>query len=199
MSGTIPTEISLLSNLGTFLVLQNEYTRREYPQDNATHSIYYSYLDELLLQVNRLSGTIPSEIGMLSKLGKLLVIVSRDILQKRLVLLFSHASNYLLLHCADDLRLQANKLTGTIPSTIASLNLSKLLRLVGFSCHSFALLLNLNHRLIPIAFLGLWSNQLMGPFTCPDHIEYCDVSCTTTDVGAQPNPACRVLEGKQEP
>jgi Leucine-rich repeat (LRR) protein len=141
----------------------------------------------LNLSSNSLTGTIPSEVGLLTKLTSLDLsenslkgtIPSQIALMSNLAELYLYNNNLTgtipsqlaLMSNLSGLSLRDNSLTGTIPSEIALMsNLSGLYlnnnSLTGMIPSQIALMSNLDS-------LFLYSNNFTGEFTCPAFIDVC--------------------------
>lgn len=128
--------------------------------------------DFLYLNSNSLTGTIPSEISLLTELRKFLSITNllewHCVCDVLILLQLGPAST-------DGLYLEDNMMTGTIPSKMSFLDdLGTFLS--TFSDHSLSHnvgILNLSCT----ETLYLYGNTWTGEFTCPDFIDECLVSC----------------------
>jgi hypothetical protein len=138
LTGTIPTEIALMSNLSWLSLFNNSLTGT-IPSQTAL----MSNLSWLHLYSNSLMGTIPSEVGLLSNLTSLVLLGNS--------LTGMIPSEAGLLSNLNVLSLSSNSLTGTIPTEIALMS------------NLFTLL--------------LYNNNFMGEFTCPAFIDECWISC----------------------
>jgi len=121
VGGTIPTEFGLLSNLGEHFPLFVVVVVNPFSQLRSYIKIYIS---ETLKMVSvPIAGSLPSEIGKLTNLVELDIVVTQ--LEGRI------PSEYGNLSKLEILALKYSSLTGTIPSTLGQLeNLEKLF-LVG--------------------------------------------------------------------
>jgi len=100
-------------------------------------------LDYVLAKLNNLWGPIPTEIGLLTRLGNLYLAFNE--------LTGSIPTEIGLLTSLDILELQDNQLEGTVPTEINDLG--------------------------GLSWLYLAQNQFTGTYTCPDHIGQCAISC----------------------
>jgi Leucine-rich repeat (LRR) protein len=108
LTGTIPSEIGFLSQLGVLSLYSNQLTGT-IPSEISS----LSQLDILYLDINQLTGTIPREIGFLSQLNSLYLDNNK--------LTGTIPSEIGSLSQLVSLSLYRNQLTGTIPSEIGSL------------------------------------------------------------------------------
>lgn len=145
----------------------------------------------LYLGNNSLTGTIPSQIGLLTDLSK-----SRETLLQPFCLdptSLASLTPCLRLPSTARLSLSGNRLTGTIPSEIHLLTkLSEwLVACMKFMCEVFLLCL-MRCLLFSILTDGLWlyNNSLTGEFTCPDYITNCHIFCFDP---RNTNASCRIL------
>jgi hypothetical protein len=101
-----------------------------------------------------------------------------------------------IFHSTADLDLSVNSLMGTIPSEVGLMsNLGEssvvwlLVGMIVLSCVFFIVLsclLVIFHSCT--AYLGLFSNNFTGEFTCPVDLYYCLISCDDSN-----NDTCRSL------
>jgi Leucine-rich repeat (LRR) protein len=147
LTGSIPTEIGNLSNLG-YLYLNNNELTGTIPTELGN----LSNLKYLHLYSNKLTGTIPSELGNLSQLW-LLSLYSNELIST----IPSELGN---LNNLEYLHLYSNGLTGTIPSELGNLSNLKYLYLYSNSLTGTipTELGNLNN----LEGLDLHSNSLTG-------------------------------------
>jgi len=152
-----------------------------------------SFTDTIRLQSNQLRGKIPSEIATLTFLSEYLEgLASLPPWSSQPVSHLPDIKLTSLVHIPslDDFYLHSNKLTGTIPSEIASMdNLSESDSAILLMTHPHKSSCSLESH---IDELLVYDNLLTGNFTCPNNITVCDVSCFT-NFTLQPDPACRVL------
>lgn len=158
----------------------------EKPLQNLIPFSYSHFPDWLNSENNDLTGTIPSEIALLTSLGKALgrfdCFHCRIFVYNSISVAHSQSIGSLLLN--------NNKLTGMIPTEIASMSsLGECLqsRLRGLLVHSILS----SFPALPffmIVSLFLYRNNFTGEFTCPDFIEKCAISCVVPH-----NVSCRSL------
>lgn len=205
LNGTIPSEIGNLSRLRAFTLWNSTNLTGTIPSEIGQ----VQSLELLMLAtLSSLSGVIPSEFGLLTNLltlqmfqggvsGPLPSELGRLFRLQDLFLPDCHLSGmiptafgdmkslseftdsiscfvlYLLSHfccriyyyaCSDTLSLALNALTGAVPSEL--------------------------HQLSLLDSLFLYGNNLTGPFTCPEYVSMCAVSCNNKTIEQQ----CRVLD-----
>jgi hypothetical protein len=153
---------------------------------HACLSFFIAFTARLDLYSNSLTGTIPSQLGLLSQLGKFSVVC---LLVVMIVLsCVFHCTLMLACHIysTDDLSLYDNSLTGTIPRQIALMsNLGKssvvwlLVVMIVLSC-VFCCTLMLACHIHSTAYLGLDSNSLTG--TIPNQVALMSNLCESSFV-----------------
>jgi hypothetical protein len=122
LTGTIPTELGLLRALGKFHLTAGAsmldwnayYEMLIVPLAVASASLS---IEEVALQNNSLTSTIPEALGLLTNLSKLSLNRAMCGLSSANLILFLILSTYI----AEDLYLDSNKFTSTIPSAVVSL------------------------------------------------------------------------------
>jgi hypothetical protein len=131
------------------------------------------------LSINILTGTIPSEIGLLSKLTRLALNSVTGTIPSEVGLLTKLTY----------LDLWRNSLTGTIPSEVGLLTK---LNVLDLSINSLTGTIPSELALMSKLYdLQLYYNNFTGEFTCPAFIDECWISCDwLTDTYTQ---ACRSL------
>ena len=147
LSGTIPSELSHLSNL-KYLYLSNNQLSGPIPSELS----HLSNLEYLYLGGNQLSGPIPSELSHLSNLKYLHL--GGNQLSGPIPSELSHLSNLKYLYLND------NQLSGPIPSELSHLSNLIWLNLGGNQLS--AIPSELSH-LSNLKYLNLGGNQLSGP------------------------------------
>jgi hypothetical protein len=147
LTGTIPTEIALLSNLGEssvvwLLVVMIVLSCVFFIVLSCLLVIFHSTAS-LDLSYNSLMGMIPCQLGLLTKLSKSSVVWLLVLMIVLSCVFFIVLSCLLVIfHSTASLDLYSNGLTGTIPSQLGSLTkLSKstvvwlLVLMIVLSCH----------------------------------------------------------------
>ena len=147
LSGTIPSTIGNLTNLGT-LILSNNQLSGTIPSTIGSLSSLLS----LYLNNNLLSGTIPSTMGNLANLGAFILFNNQ--LNGTIPATIGNLTNLLTL------LLDNNQLSGTIPSTIGSL--SNLMSLDLSSNQLNGTIPATIGNLTNLGFLNLNANKLNG-------------------------------------
>jgi hypothetical protein len=121
-TSSIPTTVGLLTNLGMYEMIENIPVG----QTPSPLTIALRYTEYLVMPSITLNGTIPSELGRLTSLGKCVKeICSYIIVSPMHAAIFS----YCLMCVPDTLMLHNNQLTGTIPSMLGNLALAEKIHL----------------------------------------------------------------------
>jgi hypothetical protein len=184
LKGTIPSQIALMSNLCEpsvvwLLVGMIVLSCVFFILLSCLLVIIHSTAG-LYLSGNSLTGTIPSEVGLMSNLGESSVVWLLVVMIVLSCVFFIVLSCFLVIfHSTAGLYLSGNSLRGTIPSQIALMSnlgessvvwlLVALIVLCVFHC-----CLSFFHS---TDWLYLYDNNFTGEFTCPDFIGDCWISC----------------------
>ena len=194
LNGTIPTEVGLMKNLGkTYCrLLLLPICPDMYVCSCVSCILILNSTGELYLDNNNLTGTIPTEIGLMTNLCEsccrfLLLPICPG------MYVCSCLSCILILHSTGYLDLYNNNLTGTIATEIGLMTnlcesccrflLSPICPgMYVCSCLSCILILNSTDSLY------LYNNNFTGNFTCPDLISDCAIACDDSS-----NESCRSL------
>ena len=154
LTGTIPSELGSLSNLGGLYLGGNSLSGTIPPELGSL-----SRLAVLSLWGNELSGTIPAQLGDLSNL--LWLYLDRNQLSGTIPAQLGNLSNLLWLY------LDRNQLSGSIPAQLG--NLSNLTSLVLSENQLTGQIPAELGRLSNLTRLDLWGNQLSG--TIPTELD----------------------------
>lgn len=178
LSGTILTTIGSLTKLGESISLSVPIC---VPPSKASHIsdlFVFCCTEEMHLNENNFTRTIPSELGSLTSVKRFLLGANK--------LTGTIPTELLLLTSMTVFFLNENSLTGRIPNGIGDLT-----SLVSLSLRDNELTgtipSGIHNKLTNLKTLYLQNNNLIGPFTCPVAITNCKVSCDSDD------DACRVL------
>jgi LRR receptor-like serine/threonine-protein kinase FLS2 len=179
LSGTVLSTIGSLTKLGESCLPVHVFVSCcVHAYLTFRFTISYVVTEELHLNENSFTSTIPSELGALTSVKRLLL--GDNTLSGAI------PTELFLLTGMTVFFLNENSLTGTIPNGIGGLTTLLELSLRDNKL-SGTIPSGIHENLTNLKTLFLQNNNLTGPFTCPATITNCKVSCEHDD------EACRSL------
>jgi hypothetical protein len=167
LQGEIPPELGLLSDSLEMIELDVNVLTESIPSQLGL----LTNLIEFKLDQNELRGSLFTELGKLTSLRVLNLIDNN--------FEYTIPTEMGLMSNLEDMYMSSNRLEGTIPSQLGLLKYLK-----GLSLHSNHLTGTIPsevYTMTNLDVLHLYNNQCTGNFTCPSFIYECWVSCTSNE------------------